>query len=44
MSRGHSHKYYGPFIIKQIDVNNVDYIIQRENTKKVNYTKFIKTD
>jgi hypothetical protein len=34
MSRGISHKYYGPFIIKQIDVNNVDYIIQRANTKK----------
>jgi hypothetical protein len=34
MSRGISHKYYGPFIIKRIDVNNVDYIIQRANTKK----------
>ena len=32
--RGISHKYYGPFIIKRIDVNNVDYIIQRANTKK----------
>jgi hypothetical protein len=34
MSRGISHKYYDPFIIKQIDVNNLDYIIQRANTKK----------
>jgi hypothetical protein len=34
MSRGISHKYYGPFIIKRIEVNNVDYIIQRANTKK----------
>ena len=34
MSRGIANKYYGPFIIKQIDVNNVDYIIQQANTKK----------
>jgi hypothetical protein len=34
MSRGISHKYHGPFIIRQIDVNNVDYIIQRANTNK----------
>ena len=42
MSNGISHKSYGPFIIKRIDVNNVDYIIQRANTKKVKLYKIHK--
>jgi hypothetical protein len=29
LSRGIAHKYYGPFEIKKIDSNNVDYLIQR---------------
>ena len=42
MSGGIAHKYYGPFIIKQIDVNNVEYLIQRANTKKGKLNKIHK--
>ena len=34
MSRGIAHKYYGPFEIKKVDDNGIDYVIQRVNAKK----------
>ena len=34
LSRGLAPKYYGPFEIKKIDSNNVDYLIQRAGVKK----------
>ena len=34
MSRGIAHKYYGPFEIKKVDSNKVDYYIQRTGTRK----------
>ena len=34
MSRGIAHKYYGPFEIKKVDDNGIDYVIQRVNAIK----------
>jgi hypothetical protein len=33
LSRGISHKYYGPFIIQKIEENQVDYVIKRLGIK-----------
>ena len=39
LSRGIAHKYYGPFIIKKVDVNGIDYLIQRAGAKKAKIYK-----
>ena len=44
LSRGISHKYYGPFVLQSVEENQVDYVIKRMGVKMEKHIKFIKIE